>query len=301
MDRLEAMSILVAVVEAGSLSGAGRRLGLPLPTVSRRLSELEAQLGAVLLMRSTRKLALTEAGAAYVDACRTILEQVEEAERAAAGEYAAPRGDLVVSAPIVFGRLHVLPVVNRLLAAYPDIVVRLILSDRNLDLIEDHIDVAVRIGALADSALMATRVGQVRRVVCGAPAFFAAHGEPRSPADLAALPGIAFELGGSAAAWSFAGVGPVPMRRRLTVNTAEAAIDAALAGVGLTRVLSYQVARAVEAGALKIVLEAYEEAPAPVHLLHAPRGRLPLKTRAFLDAAAPSLRKAIGGDAGRGF
>ena len=169
MDRLEAMSILVAVVETGSLSAAGRRLGVPLPTVSRKLSELEAHLNARLLIRSTRKLALTDAGAEYLEACRRILEQVGDAERAASGEFSVPRGELVVTAPIVFGRLHVLPVVNAFLARFPEIDVRLVLSDRNLHLIDDHIDVAVRIGALADSNMVATRVGSVRSVVCGSP------------------------------------------------------------------------------------------------------------------------------------
>ena len=179
MDRLEAMSILVAAVEAGSFSAASRKLGVPLPTVSRKVAELEARLNTRLLVRSTRKLALTDAGAAYFAACKRILEQVGDAETEASGEYVTPKGDLVITAPIVFGRLHVLPTVSDFLASFPDINVRMVLSDRNVKLVDDHIDLAVRIGALPDSSLIATRVGSVRRVVCGSPRYFAAHGTPR--------------------------------------------------------------------------------------------------------------------------
>jgi len=193
MDRLEAMSLLVAVAQAGSLTAAGRKLGLPLPTVSRKISELEAHLNTRLLIRSTRRLALTDAGAAYVAAAKRILDEVSEAERAASGEHASPRGDLVITAPIVFGRLHGLPIFAEFLARWPEINVRLVLSDRNLHLIDDRIDVGVRIGALADSALVSTRVGAVRRVVCGSPAYFAAHGVPKRPEDLAALTAVIFD------------------------------------------------------------------------------------------------------------
>ena len=193
MDRLEAMSLLVAVAEAGSLSAAGRKLGVPLPTVSRKISDLEAHLKARLLTRSTRKLALTDSGAAYVAAAKRILDEVGEAERTASGEHAAPRGDLVITAPIVFGRLHVLPIIAEFLARWPEINVRLLLSDRNLHLIDDRIDIAVRIGALADSAFVAANVGSVRRVVCGSPAYFAAHGVPRKPEDLSALTAVTFD------------------------------------------------------------------------------------------------------------
>jgi len=159
MNRLESMSVLLTVVEAGSLSAAGRKLGMPLATVSRKLSELETHLKARLLTRSTRQLSLTDAGRAYVAACKRILEDLNEAERAASGEYSAPRGDLVVTAPIVFGRLHVLPVTAGFLKAYPEVDVRLVLGDRIINLLENHVDLAVRIGELPDSSLSATRVG----------------------------------------------------------------------------------------------------------------------------------------------
>jgi DNA-binding transcriptional LysR family regulator len=292
MDRLEAMSVLVAAVETGSLSAAGRKLRTPLPTVSRKVSELEAHLGTRLLIRSTRRLTLTDAGAAYVAASKRILDQVTEAERAAAGEHSAPRGELIVTAPVAFGRLHVLPVIDAFLPAFPEIDIRLVLSDRNVRLIDDDIDMAVRIGALPDSTMVATRIGFVRRVVCGSPDFFAGHVTPKVPQDLAGLACVTFDALASPTEWQFPGI-TVPIRSRLSVNTAEAAIDAAVAGVGVTRVLSYQAALAVRDGKLQVVLAAFEPEPLPVHLLHAAQGSLPLKMRAFLDFAAPRLRQAL--------
>ena len=298
MDRLEAMSILIAAVETGSLSAAGRKLGTPLPTISRKVAELEAYLHTRLLVRSTRRLVLTDSGAAYVAACKRILEQVGEAERAASGEYNTPKGDLIITAPVVFGRLHVLPAINDFLSHFPDINVRLVLSDRNVNLIDDHVDMAVRIGPLPDSSMVATRVGSVRRVVCGSPAYFADHGLPKAPADLSAVSCVTFDVLASATSWSFTMPGSnadqtVAIRSRLSVNTAEAAIDAAVAGVGVTRVLSYQAAKAIEQGKLVAVLEEFEPEPMPVSLLHAGQGLLPLKMRSFLDFVAPRLRKAL--------
>ncbi len=293
MDRLEAMSILVTAVEAGSLSGAARRLGTPLPTVSRKVSELEAHLKARLLNRSSRHLTLTDAGEAYLAACRRILEEVGEAERAASGEYRAPRGSLVITAPIVFGRLHVLPVVTAFLRAFPEVDIRLMLADGLVDLLAEPIDVAVRIGALPDSSLVATRLGQIRRVTCLSPAYAAGHGRPQTPADLAAHACITFQGLTSPELWTFGegkAASSVRIHSRLTVTTAEAAADAAMAGLGITRLLSYQVADAVRLGALEIVLEAFEPAPWPVSLVRLGGGLLPLKLRAFLDFATPQLK-----------
>jgi DNA-binding transcriptional LysR family regulator len=298
MDRLDAMSVFVAVAEAGSLSAAGRKLDAPLPTISRKVSELEAHLKTQLLIRTTRKLTLTDAGAAYVAACKRILEQVAEAERAAAGEYAVPRGELFVTAPIVFGRLHVLPAINAFLKNYPEIDVRLVLSDRNVDLIDDHIDVAVRIGALAESRMVATRVGAMRRVVCASPVYLAAVGTPKAPEALSVLACISFGASTSSTSWTFV-TGKartehaVPVHSRLVVNTAEAAVDAAVAGIGMARVLSYQAAQAVADGKLKIVLTAYEPDPMPISLVYPEQNLLPRKTRAFLDFAAPRIRDSI--------
>jgi DNA-binding transcriptional LysR family regulator len=296
MDRLEAMSLLVTVVESGSLSAAGRKLGVPLPTMSRKLSDLEAHLNTRLLNRSTRRLSLTNAGADYVAASKRILEQVRDAERVATGEHISPRGDLVVSAPIVFGRLHVLPVINEFLADYRDISVRLVLSDRNVHLIDDQVDLAVRIGALRDSSMVATRVASVRRVVCASPSYLASHGTPKVPDDLPLHACVTFDVLTSSIAWSFARAGSrtertVPIRSRLSVNTAEAAIDAAIAGVGLTRVLSYQAAKAVAEGTLTIVLAKYELEPLPVSLVHLGQTQLPAKTRALFDFLALRIRR----------
>jgi len=297
MDRMVSMRILIAAVDAGSLSAASRALGVPLATVSRKVSELEAALRAQVLVRASRRLSLTEAGGAYVAACRRILDDIDEAERAVAGEFRAPRGDLAITAPVVFGRLHVEPVVLAFLKAYPEINVRLTLADSLLNLVDEHVDLAVRIGALPDSSLMAIRLGAIRRVACASPAYLASRGTPQTPDDLAAHDCVLFEGLGAMGAWTF-GAGDAaraaPVRPRFSVNTAEAAIDAAIAGTGITRVLSYQAAAAVRAGALTLVLRDFEPAPVPVTLLYAAQAMLPQKLRAFVDFAAPRLKAALG-------
>jgi DNA-binding transcriptional LysR family regulator len=296
MDRLEAMNILVSVVETGSFTAAGKRLGVPLPTVSRKLAELESHLSARLLTRSTRRLALTEAGKDYVAACRRILVDIGDAERKAAGEFVSPKGELALTAPIVFGRLHIVPIAAAFLETYPDIAVRMVLSDRNAQLLDDRFDLAVRVGALDDSSMIATQVGAVRRVVCGSPQYFAAHGIPKKPADLSALACVTFDLRGQSTGWSFGrgkGSQSVPIRSRFSVNTAEAALDAAVLGAGVTRVLSYQAAKAIKDGGLQIVLEQFEPEPLPVSILHAAQSFMPQKIRSFIDFAVPLLRKKL--------
>jgi DNA-binding transcriptional LysR family regulator len=296
MNRLESMSILVAVVDSGSLSAAARRLGMPLATVSRKVADLESHLKTRLLHRTTRRLLLTEAGNSYVSACRRILEEVGEAERAATGEYVSPKGELVVTAPVVFGRLHIVPIIAEFLTHYPEIDIRLVLTDRVVHLMDEHVDVAVRIGQLPDSMLMAAGVGTVRRVVCASPAYLALHGLPTRPRDLVGHECITFEVLESTRAWIFGAAKSelsVPVHSRLAVNTADAAIAAAVLGVGLIRVLSYQVADAVRANALRIVLDTFESAPLPVSLVHKGQAPLSLKLRAFLDFVAPRLRTRI--------
>jgi DNA-binding transcriptional LysR family regulator len=296
MDRLDSMSVLLAVVDAGSLSAAGRKLGIPLATVSRRVSELESTLKTRLLIRSTRRLTLTESGRDYVAACRRILEEVQQAERAAAGEYSAPRGELVITAPVVFGRLHVLPVVTEFLRAYPEIDVRLVLGDRVVNLLEDHIDLAVRIGTPPESGLISSALGSVRRVVCASPAYLEARGLPRHPRELVAHSCVSMELVATVNTWRFQ-IGrsevAVPIHPRLVVSTAEAAIDAAIAGIGVTRVLSYQVEVALRAGQLQLLMEPFEPSAIPVSFLYSSQGRLPLKLRALLDFAGPRLRERL--------
>ena len=296
MDRLDAMTVFLAAVETGSLSAAGRKLGMPLPTVSRKLSDLETHLHARLFNRSTRKLTLTDAGSDYVAACKRILEDVVEAERSVSGEYSEPRGELVIAAPLVFGRLHVLPVTADFLKVHPQVDVRLSLSDRVVNLMDDHVDLAVRIGELPDSRLTAMRIGTVHRVICGSPAYFAERGMPEVPDALSAHACISFDALSAADSWRFTRDGiesAVPVRSRLIVNTAEAAIDAAIAGVGLTRVISYQVADALHAGSLQLALRDYETDLAPVSMLFDGRRRLALKLRAFLDFATPRLRERL--------
>lgn len=293
MDRLDAMTTLIAAVDGGSLSAASRTLGAPLATVSRKVSELEARLGAKLVIRASRGLALTEAGRAYVAASRRILEQIEDAERAASGEYQAPRGHLSITAPICFGRLHVEPILLAFLALHPDITARLSLSDHFVSLLDEHVDLAVRVGRLPDSALVATRLGEVRWVACASPDYLARRGVPETPEDLARHDCVKFEGLYSNSVWRF-GRGDdartLAMPPRFSVNTADAAIAAAMAGAGVTRVLSYQARAAVESGALTLILKDFEPEPLPVHLVHVGQSPLPVKLRAFLDFAAPRLK-----------
>ena len=290
MDRLASMSVFVAVATAGSFSGASRELRMPLPTVSRKISELESHLDAKLLVRSTRKLVLTDVGESYLLACRRILEEVAEAERGATGEYNAPHGELLVTAPVVFGRLHVLPVAAEFLAAHPEVDLRLVLTDRPLSLMDEHLDLAVRIGELPDSSLVATRVGQTRTVVCASPSYLKKHGTPKSLAALAEHDCITFAALGGADEWRFRNGESVRVHSRLVVNTAEAAVDGALCGVGLARVLAYQIAASVKARKLATVLDKFEPPPVPVSLLYVRERRLTGKLRAFLDFIAPRLR-----------
>ncbi|NIF87807.1 LysR family transcriptional regulator [Burkholderia sp. Cy-637] len=297
MDRIEGMTMLLRAIELGSFSAAARELRVPVQTVSRKIAELEAHLGAQLLTRTTRRLALTDAGESYAAAAKRIVEQVEDAEREVAGEFVAPRGDLVITAPLLFGRLHVLPIVSDFLAQFPDINIRLVLGDWNLNLLDAQIDMAVRIAHLPDSGMIATRVGTMRGVVCASPALLARLGAPRTPVELQGLPCISPEGPASTAAWRFRDalkglVFEVPIAPRL-ITSAAASIDAAIRGTGFTRLLHYQAFEAIEAGELEVVLEAYELDPFPVHLMHASRGQMPLKLRRFLDFAAPRLREAL--------
>jgi DNA-binding transcriptional LysR family regulator len=296
MDRLEAMSILLTAVEKGSLSAASRQLGKPLTTISRKVADLESYLNARLVTRAGRRLILTEAGRSYVAACRRILDDVREAERTAAGEYNELKGDLVITAPLILGRVHVLPIIAAFLKAHPGVNVQLVLSDRLSNLAEDQIDLAVRVGSLPDSSLIASHIGETRRIICGSPAYFAEHGVPRHPSELAQHDCVT--IGGfmSATEWRF-GVGETAMvitvQSRLVVSTAEAAMVAVTAGFGLTGALSFFSHEAVKSGALQVVLEEFEPAPMPVNLIYVGGRFLPQKLRAFCDFAAPRLKAAL--------
>jgi DNA-binding transcriptional LysR family regulator len=290
MDRLRSMAIFVAVASAGSFSAASRQLRIPLPTVSRKVSDLETHLRARLFVRSTRKLALTDSGQAYLTSCRRLLDEIAEADRVASGQYNAPQGELVLTAPVAFGRLHVLPIITDFLKAHAQVDVRLVLSDRALDLIDEHIDLAVRIGVLPDTRLVATQVGRVRNIVCASAAYLKAYGAPKSPEQLTGHACITFAGFGQESAWTFQEERIVRVRSRLLVNSAECAIDAAIAGIGLTRVVSYQAAEAVKSGRLEVVLKRFEPTPIPVSLIHVQQRRPTAKLRAFIDFATPRLR-----------
>jgi DNA-binding transcriptional LysR family regulator len=296
MDRFEAMRTLIAAVDGGSLSAASRRLNTPLPTISRRLSDLESRLGAQLLVRTSRKLILTEAGQAFVAAARKVIDDLDDAERAASGEYRAPRGELLVTAPIMFGKIHVAPIVHDFLAAYPEVTVRLVLADHVIDLVEAHVDVAVRISRLPDSDLVARRVGSVRWVVCASPDYLDRRGEPAVPAELGDHDCMAFEGLQTYRSWTFgadAKAQSVAIRPRFSVNTADAVVAAASAGLGVARVMSYQASAGIRAGKLVPILNPYAPPPTPVQLVHRGQRSQPLKQRAFIDFVAPRLKMAL--------
>ncbi|MCK6454407.1 MAG: LysR family transcriptional regulator, partial [Alphaproteobacteria bacterium] len=287
------MRVFVAVAEAGGFAAAARRLGLSPPAATRAVAALEARVGARLLHRTTRIVRLTEAGSRFMADAKRILAELDEAEASAAGAHAEPRGLLTVTAPVMFGARHVAPVLLEFLARHPRVTARTLLADRVVDLLEEGIDVAVRIAHLPDSSLSALRVGSVRRVVCATPAYLARRGVPRRPADLARHEAIAFAAASGAPNWSFHAAGKtetVTPPAQLVVNTAEVAIAAALAGRGVTRVLSYQAAPDVAAGRLKIVLAAYEPPPIPIHVVHAEGRHANARVRAFVDFAAARLR-----------
>jgi len=291
MDRLDAMRTFAAVADLGSFAEAARRLRLSPASVTRAVSLLEDQLGVLLLHRTTRKVKLTERGALYREACIQILAEFEAAGRKVRGQDAAPRGMLSVAAPLMFGRLHVLPIVTRLLREHAGLVVRLMLADRLLHFVEEGIDVAVRIGALADSALIAVKVGEVRRVLVASPDYLRARGEPAVPASLAGHDLIDFEGIGGTSEWHFGPTGRTGVRvdPLLAVNSADAAIAAAEAGLGITRALSYQVRDAVAAGRLRLVLDEFSPPCMNVSVVYPGRRQGSANVAAFVTAARRDL------------
>jgi len=287
MDRLDAMRAFVAVADLGSFAEAARRLRLSPAAVTRAVALLEDQLGLTLLSRTTRSVRLTERGALYLETCRQLLDDLAHGERRARGEDSAPRGLLTVAAPLLFGRLHVLPIVEALLREHRALTIRLMLSDRNVHLAEDGMDVAVRIGDLADSALLAVKVGEVQRVLVASPVYLAERGRPEAPAALARHDMIAFEGLENTNDWRF-GVSDrtsVRIEPRLAVNSADAAIAAAEAGLGITRALSYQVRAGIEAGRLALVLPDQAPAPVPISLVYPAKRVGAPNLAAFVTAA----------------
>lgn len=292
MDRWQAMRVFVKVAESGGFAEAARRLFMSPPAVTRAIAFLEDAIGAQLLLRTTRSLKLTEAGERYLHDCQRILADLAYAEAAAAGSYATPTGTLIVTAPVMFGQLHVLPVVLDYLSHYPNVGAQTLFLDRVTNLVEEGMDVAVRISHLPESELTAIRVGRMRRIICASPAYLAKHGEPASPSDLANHSVIARIGAWPRLEWRFGrdqkiNIGIQP---RLTCNQNESGIAAAISGWGLVRVLAYQVDTALREGRLRPVLVEFEEEPLPIHIVHA-GGRAPsAKVRSFVDFAVERLR-----------
>ncbi len=291
MDRVDNIAVFAEVAERGSFAAAARQLNRSPAAVTRAVAELETRLGVRLLNRTTRAVSVTEAGQRFLAGAQRVLADLREIEAAAAGQGEAPRGELRVTAPIVFGRRHVLPLVTQFLGRHPEVGVRFALLDRPIDLVEEGYDVAIRIGELSDTSAIATRVGAVRRVVIAAPGYIERHGEPKTPDDLIRHDIVGFAGIDGAARWSFSGGVEAAVKPRLVVNTAEAAIDAASAGFGITRVLSYQASNALAHRSLLRLLREHEPAEVPIHLVYPDGRHPPPKLRAFLDFVAPRLRQ----------
>jgi len=286
MDRIDAMQAFVAVADLSGFAPAARKLKLSPSAVTRLIAALEDRLGARLLQRTTRQVALTDAGSRYLERARRILADVEEAERAAESERTRPSGRLVVSAPVGFGRLHVSPIMTAYLKRYPDVSGELRLEDRMVSLVEDGVDLSLRIGELADSSLVARQVGEMRRIVVASPAYLKARGEPKTAAGVASHDTIQFGSTVGSADWRFREGGEevrLNYAPRFSTNSSDAAIQYAEAGGGLTRVMAYQAAASVKAGRLKIVLEKFELPALPIHIVYPTSRLLSAKVRAFID------------------
>lgn len=287
------MSVFVAVAEAESFAAAARRLRMSPPAVTRAIAVLEERLGVRLLTRTTRLVRITDAGSRYLEDARRILQEADEADEAAAGINATPRGHLAVTAPVLFGKIYVMPVITAYQTAFRETTVSALFVDRVVNLVDEGLDVGIRIGALPDSSLRAIRVGQVRRVVCAAPAYLKKYGTPKIPADLAQHALIAATSVSAGPEWTFArGKEKIGVRLspRILVNTNDGALDAARSGFGLTRLISYQVANELAAGTLKTVLTDFEDASLPVHVLHREGRHGSAKVRSFVDLAVERLR-----------
>lgn len=290
MDRWQAMRIFVNVAETESFAAAARQMHMSAPAVTRAVASLELLIGARLFVRTTRSVKMTEVGSRYLEDCRRILADITEAEAAAGGSYATPTGTLSLTAPALFGQMHVLPIVTEYLDTYPTMKARTLFIDRPVNIVDEGIDVAVRIGQLPDSGLTAIKVGAVRRVICGSRDYLERHGAPRTPADLKDHRIAASTGAWASPEWHFANEQRVTVDVTLQCNTNDAAIAFARQGFGLTRVLHYQVGPALIAGDLQIVLSEYEKPPMPIHILH-PAGRhAPAKVRTFVNMATARLR-----------
>jgi DNA-binding transcriptional LysR family regulator len=293
MDRFHLINVFVAVVDTNGFAGAARKLSMSPPAVTRAINELELHLGLRLLTRTTRTVRVTDAGERYVQDCRRILADMLEADESVSGMHASPRGRLTISAPVLFGGLYVTPVITEYLARYPDVSASCLFLDRIVSLVDEGVDVAVRIGELPDSSMQAIRVGQVRRVICASPDYLANNGIPITPDDLHAHTIVSASSVTPNPVWKLIENGDVKsvhLEARMTTSTNDSALAAAAAGFGLTRLLSYQVAEHLRNGKLKTVLAEYEPAALPVHVVHREGRQAPQRVRAFIDLAVERLR-----------
>ena len=293
MDRLYLMTVFVAVAEEQGFAAGARRLGMSPPAVTRAIAALEDRLAVKLLYRTTRHVRVTEAGQRYLDDARRIIAEMDEADEAVQGINAAPRGHLMVTAPMLFGRMYVTPGIVDFLQRYPGMEVSTLFVDRVTNLLEEGIDVGVRIGELPDSTLRAVRVGEVRRVLVASPEYLARHGAPQKPQDLAQHAVVSSSGSSAPVEWRFNDGGRALSLRpsaRLNVNTNDAAIEAVKAGFGIARLLSYQSAALVASGELQLVLEAFSTPPVPIHIVHRDARQGSARVRSFVDLMAARLR-----------
>lgn len=292
MDRLQSLEVFVAVAEAGTFSGGARTLGISAPSATRGVNELEERLGARLFNRTTRVVRLTDVGRTYLDEVRGILADLDAANDGVSGAVGIPQGTLRLTSPVEFGRLHVAPILAEYLDLFPDVKASMLMVDRVVNLVEEGLDLGVRIGPLTAAGLMAVKVGRVRRVICGSPAYFAEHGLPQTPDDLAKHRIVEAPATTPSSEWRFGKKQDIVARvaPRLATTSVASAVALATSGWGLTRVLSYQVGPDLQSGALKTVLEDYEPEHLPIHLVHYEGRRVSLKLRSFLDLAKERLR-----------
>jgi DNA-binding transcriptional LysR family regulator len=293
MDRLHLINVFVAIVDSGGFAGAARKLDMSPPAVTRAINELENHLGVRLLTRTTRVVRVTEPGARYVEDCRRILAELAEADESVSGMHNAPRGRLTVTAPALFGARFVTPIVTEYLQRYPEVSASCWFLDRVVNMMDEGVDVAVRIGELPDSSMQAIRVGRVRRVICASPAYLEQHGVPRMPDELTGHSTISASSVTPAPEWRLLGNGAVhvvKLQARLTTTTNDSAVAAAVSGFGITRLLSYQVADELRDGRLHTLLDDFEPAALPVHVVHREGRHASQKARAFLDLAIERLR-----------
>ncbi|MBY8973887.1 LysR family transcriptional regulator [Pseudomonas sp. P867] len=292
MDRFHEMQVFLAVAEEEGFAAAARRLKTSPPSVTRAIAAMEQRIGTQLLARTTRSLHLTEAGQRYLEDCRRILAELEEAEEAAAGSYSIPGGQLTVTAPVLFGELYVAPVLGEYLDQFPLVNISALLVDRVVNMTDEGVDVAVRIGHLHEPGQQAIKVGEVRRVVCASPAYLDQHGRPQRPEQLREARIVTSSSSQLVSEWTFVDAGrplKIAIEPRLIVTANNAAINLARLDWGMTRVLSYQVAAAVAAGELELVLEAFEPAPLPIHVVFQQNGRIPAKVNTFVDFLSQRL------------